>query len=65
LAGKLGSFSLLFEARVPMLYQQMTFAAAARLIGESWHRVSAICERDVELTLVQADFSATHELAID
>jgi transposase len=48
-----------------MLCQQMTFAAAARLVGESRHRVAAICERYVELALAQADFSAVHELAID
>ena len=64
-AGKLSGFTQLFEALVLMLCQQMTFAAAARLVGESWHRVAAICERYVELTLAQADFSAVHELAID
>ena len=64
-AGKLSGFTLLFEALVLMLCQQMTFAAAARLVGESRHRVAAICERYVELALAQADFSAVHELAID
>jgi transposase len=64
-AGKLSGFTLLFEALVLMLCQQMTFAAAARLVGESRHRVAAICERYVELALVQTDFSAVRELAID
>jgi transposase len=64
-AGKLSGFTLLFEALVLMLCQQMTFAAAARLVGESRHRVAAICERYVELALGQADFSGVHELAID
>jgi transposase len=64
-AGKLSGFTLLFEALVLMLCQQMTFAAAARLVGESRHWVATICERYVELTLAQADFSAVHELAID
>jgi transposase len=64
-AGKLSGFTLLFEALVLMLCQQMTFAAAARLVGESRHRVAALCERDVELALAQADFSAVRELAID
>lgn len=64
-AGKLSGFTLLFEALVLMLCQQMTFAAAARLVGESRHRVATICERYVELALGQADFSAVHELAID
>ena len=40
-AGKLSGFTLLFEALVLMLCQQMTFAGAARLVGESRHRVVA------------------------
>jgi transposase len=64
-AGKLSGFTLLFEALVLMLCQQMTFAAAARLVGETRHRVATICERYVELVLAQADFSAVRELAID
>ena len=64
-AGKLSGFTLLFEALVLMLCQQMTFAAAARLVGETRHRVATICERYVELALAQADFSQVHELAID
>lgn len=64
-AGKLSGFTLLFEALVLMLCQQMTFAAAARLVGESRHRVATICERYVELALAQADFSEVRELAID
>ena len=64
-AGKLSGFTLLFEALVLMLCQQMTFAAAARLVGESRHRVAALCERYVELALAQADFSTVRELAID
>lgn len=64
-AGKLSGFTLLFEALVLMLCQQMTFAAAARLVGESRHRVAAICERYVELALAQTDLSAVRKLAID
>jgi transposase len=64
-AGRLSGFTLLFEALVLMLCQQMTFAAAARLVGESRHRVAAICERYVELALAQTDLSAVRELAID
>jgi transposase len=64
-AGKLSGFTLLFEALVLMLCQQMTFAAAARLVGETRHRVATICERYVELALAQADFSAVQQLAID
>ena len=43
----------------------MPLAAVARLVGESWHRVTAIAERYVELALAQADFSEVCELAID
>lgn len=64
-AGKLSGFTLLFEALVLMLCQQMTFAAAARLVGESRHRVATICERYVELVLAQTDLSAVRELAIE
>lgn len=64
-AGKLSGFTLLFEALVLMLCQQMTFAATARLVGESWHRVAAICEHYVELACAQADFSQVRALAID
>ena len=64
-AGKLSGFTLLFEALVLMLCQQMTFAAAARLVGETRYRVATICERYVELVLEQTDLSGVHELAID
>jgi transposase len=50
-AGKLSGFTLLFEALVLTLCRQMPFAAVARLVGESWHRVHAICERYVELAV--------------
>lgn len=64
-AGKLSGFTLLFEALVLSLCREMPFAAVARLVGESWHRVAAIAERYVELALAAADFSDVHELAID
>jgi transposase len=64
-AGKLSGFTLLFEALVLMLAREMPFAAVARLTGESWHRVAAICQRYVDLALSQADFSGVTALAID
>lgn len=64
-AGKLAGFTLLFEALVLMLCQQMTFAAVARLVGESWYRVSMIAEHYVDLALAEADFSGVTSLAID
>lgn len=64
-AGLLSGFTLLFEALVLCLCREMPFAAVARLVGESWHRVATVAERYVELALAQADFSAVRELAID
>lgn len=57
-------FTLLFEALVLSLCQEMPFAAVARLVGESWHRVAAIAERYVELAVAQADYADVRELAI-
>ena len=63
--GKLAGFTLLFEALVLAMAQQMTFAAVARLAGLSWHRVHAICSRYVDLALAEADLSAVSAVAID
>ena len=43
----------------------MTFAAVARLVHESWHRVHAICSRYVDLAVAQADLSAVSAVGID
>lgn len=64
-AGRLAGFTLLFEALILTLCQQMTFAACARLVNVSWHRVGAICARYVELALAQADFSTVRAVAVD
>ncbi|AWB35085.1 ISL3 family transposase [Orrella marina] len=64
-AGKLKGFTLLFEALVMSLCREMPFAAVARLVNSSWHRVNAICKRYVELALAQADFSEVKRLAAD
>jgi transposase len=63
--GKLYGFTLLFEALVLDLAQQITFAAVARLVNESWHRVHAICSRCVDLAVAQADLSRVVAVAID
>ena len=63
--GKLPGFTLLFEALVLAMAQQMTFAAVAKLVGESWHRVHAICSRYVELALADADLCEVQAVAID
>ncbi len=64
-AGRLSGFTLLFEALILMLAQQMPFAAVARIVGESAHRVMAVCERYVDIALGLADFSDVTALAID
>jgi transposase len=64
-AGRLSGFTLLFEALILMLAQQMPFAAVARVVGESAHRVMAVCERYVHTALGLADFSGVEALAID
>ena len=43
----------------------MPFAAVARMVGETWHRVQAICDRYVDLALAHADLSAVDTVAID
>jgi transposase len=64
-AGKPAGFTLLFEALVLMLAPQMPFAAVARIVGISAHRVLAICKRYVALALAQAHFGNVRALAID
>ena len=64
-AGRLAGFTLLFEALILMLAQQMPFAAVARIVGESAYRVTQVCIRYVEMALSQADFSGVTALAID
>jgi transposase len=63
--GKLSGFTLLFEALVLAMAQQMTFAAVARLVNESWHRVHAVCSRYVDLAVTEADLSKVVAVAID
>jgi len=64
-AGRLAGFTLLFEALVLTLCREIPFAAVARLVNLSWHRVAAICERYVDLALDAADFSEVARLAVD
>jgi transposase len=63
--GKLSGFTLLFEALVLLLAQQMPFAAVARIVGETWHRVHAICAHYVDLAVERTDLSAVDTVAID
>lgn len=62
-AGRLSSFTLLFEALILTLCREMTFSAVSRLVNLSWHQVAAICTRYVDLGLAQADFPEVKRLA--
>ncbi|MEX3606571.1 MAG: transposase [Burkholderia sp.] len=62
---KIKGFALLFEAMVLMLAQQISFTAVARTVGESRHRVHAICKRYVELALAEIDLSDMTSIAVD
>jgi transposase len=64
-AGRLNGFTLLFEAFILMLARQMPFAAVARIVGESPHRVLAVCQKYVEVACGLADYSDVTALAID
>jgi transposase len=64
-AGKLSGFTLLFEALVLTLAQQMPFAAVARTVGESWHHVYAICAKYVDLAVAATDLSDVTAVAVD
>ncbi|MDH5428681.1 MAG: ISL3 family transposase [Nitrospirota bacterium] len=64
-AGHLSGFTLLFEALIVILARQMPFAAVGRLVGESWHRVQAICAKYVHLAVEAADLSDVEMVAID
>jgi transposase len=44
-AGRLSGFTLLFEALVLMLSQQMPFAAVGRIVGELAYRCMENCKR--------------------
>jgi len=63
--GRLDGFTLLFEALVLALCQQMPFAAVARIVGLSWHRVHAICARYVQRAVADTDLSEVTAVAID
>jgi transposase len=63
--GRLDGFTLLFEALVLAMCRQMPFAAVARIVGLSWHRVHAICSSYVEMALTAADLSDVTAVAID
>lgn len=64
-AGRLNGFTLLFEALILLLAQQMPFRAVGRIVGESEYRVLAVCRRYVQIAGGLADYSDVTSLAID
>jgi transposase len=64
-AGRLNGFTLMFEALILMLAQQMPFRAVGRIVGESEYRVLAVCRRYVHMAGGLADYSEVTSLAID
>jgi transposase len=64
-AGKLSGFTLLFEALVLLLCQQMPFRGVARLVKLSPYQAQAICRVYVDLAVAQADYGEVRQLAID
>jgi transposase len=64
-SSQLDGFTLLFEALVLAMCRQMPFAAVARIVGLSWHRVHAICSCHMEMALAAADLSEVTAVAID
>jgi transposase len=63
--GRLDGFTLLFEALIVLLCQQMPFAAVAQMVGLSWHRVHAVCKRYVDDAVEKTDLAAMRAVAID
>lgn len=64
-AGRLSGFTLLFEALIMAVCREMTFAAAARLIGISEYQAKEICHSYVDGALAMADHSDVKNLAMD
>ncbi len=64
-AGRRSGFTLLCEALIVTLCQQMPFAAAARLARLSPHRAQSICACYVDMAVAQTDLSETSAVAID
>jgi transposase len=64
-AGRLNGFTLLFEALILMLAQQMPFRAVGRIVGESEYRILAVCRHYVHIAGGLADYSAVTSLAMD
>ena len=63
--GRLDGFTLLFEALIVLLAQQMPFQVVAQMTGLSWHRAKAICDRYVDDAVELTDLSEVTAVSID
>lgn len=63
--GRLSGFTLLFEALVMAMCQQMSFSGVSRIVGISLYRTTAICNKYVEECVSLADHSEVKRLSID
>lgn len=64
-AGQLSGLTLLFEALIMTFCQHMPFDSAAKLTGESYHRVRAVCGKYVDLAVEASDLSGLTQIAVD
>jgi len=63
--GRLDGFTLMFEALIVLLAQQMPFSVVAKMTGLSWYYVHAICSRYVDDAVDLTDLSELAAVAID
>jgi transposase len=63
--GRLDGFTLMFEALIVLLAQQMPFSVVAKMTGLSWHHVHAICARYVDNAVDLIDLSDVTAVSID
>jgi transposase len=63
--GRLDGFTLLFEALIVLLCQQMPFSVVAQMVGLSWHRVHAVCHKYVDEAVAETDLAELRSVAID
>jgi transposase len=63
--GRLDGFTLMFEALIVLLAQQMPFSVVAKMTGLSWYYVHAICGRYVDDAVDLIDLSELTAVSID
>jgi len=63
--GRLDAFTLMFEALIVLLAQQMPFSVVAKMTGLSWYYVHAICGRYVDDAVDLVDLSELAAVSTD